>query len=125
VTITNAQRLGKLLFTARQEKGLSTTQLAELAATNQSTIVRLEKGEFAQPSPQLLQRLAHQLDLPLPELYRLAGVPLPALQPYLRAQVGLSEKDTARVQAYIAKLAAKYGGDGTGPSEGADELPEP
>jgi transcriptional regulator with XRE-family HTH domain len=124
MTITDAQRLGRLLAKARAKTGLSTTQLAEAVAVNQSNIVRLEQGQITSPTPALLQRLADRLDLPLNQLYELAGIPLPGLHAYLRTSYGLSEADIARTQEYIDRLAASYGSDGRGPDDGADEAPE-
>lgn len=123
MTISDAQQLGRVLAAARARAGLTSTQLAAAAEVNQSSIVRLEQGQFARPKPALLQRLAQVLGLPLHDLYQLAGIPLPGLQPYLRASYGLSEADAARAQAYIEGLAARYGADGQGPADGADEAP--
>jgi transcriptional regulator with XRE-family HTH domain len=123
MTLSDAQQLGRLLAAGRARAGLSTTQLAAATEVNQSSIVRLEQGQFVRPSPTLLQRLAQVLDLPLNDLYRLADVPLPSLRPYLRASYGLTESDAARAQAYIEKLAANYGATGQGPAGGADEAP--
>ena len=124
MTEANAAQLGQLIRVARQDRGLSTPQLAEAVGIAQSNIVRLEQGQVETPSAALLQRIAVELDLPLTRLYRLAGIPVPALRPYLRADYGLSDQDVARVQAYIEQLAARYGPAGAGPSDGADETPE-
>ncbi len=123
MTISDAEQLGNLLAAARARAGLSTPQLAALTGVSQSNIVRLEQGRIASPSAASLQRLGAALDVPLHELYRLAGIPLPGLQPYLRASYGLSPEDAARAQAYIERLAERYGADGSGPAEGADEAP--
>lgn len=124
MTGANAKHLGQLIRAARGERGLSTTELAQSVGIAQSNIVRLENGQVETPAAALLQRLATELDLPLTRLYRLAGIPVPALQPYLRADYGLNEEDVARVQTYIQQLASQYGADGHGPLEGDDEQPE-
>jgi transcriptional regulator with XRE-family HTH domain len=124
MTQSKSQRLGKTVRTAREAQGLSTHALAELVGVQQSRIVRLEQGKILEPQPKLLHALSQALDLRLVDLYELAGIRMPGLQPYLRAQLGFSDRDTARVQAYIEKLAAKYGADGSGPHDGADEQPE-
>jgi transcriptional regulator with XRE-family HTH domain len=115
--------LGALIRSARQAHGLTTRQLAEMVGWHQSRLVHLEQGAVARPSALLLQRIAQQLEIPLLELYRLAGVPIPALRPYLRAY-GLSPEDTAKAEAYIARLAAEAGSTGPGPLDGLDEQPE-
>lgn len=124
MTDASATQLGQLIRAARQDKGLSTPELAMAVGIAQSNIVRLENGQVETPAAVLLQRLSTQLDLPLTQLYRLAGIPVPALQPYLRADYGLSDQDVTRVQDYIQQLASRYGADGKGPSDGADEQPE-
>ncbi len=75
--------------------GLSKRQLAALAHMGDSTIVRLEQGRFAAPSPAKLSQPAATLHLPLADLFVLAGyfVPdeLPSFEVYLRAKYpGLS-----------------------------------
>jgi transcriptional regulator with XRE-family HTH domain len=120
----NPKALGQQIRSARSAAGLSTWQLAAAVDTNQSTIVRIEQGQFGRPSPDLLERISEKLRLPLTDLYALAGIPLPDLQPYLRAGYGLNEADSEQVRRYIARLAAKYGADGHGPAEGVDEQPE-
>jgi transcriptional regulator with XRE-family HTH domain len=124
MTEADAVHLGRIVRAARQDHGLSTPQLAEAVGIAQSNIVRLEQGHVESPSPVVLQRIATELDLPLTQLYRLAGIPVPALRPYLRADYGLSDQDVAQVQAYIQELASRYGTAGDGPVDGADELPE-
>lgn len=124
MTEANAEQLGQLIRAARQDRGLSTPELARAVGIAQSNIVRLENGQVETPAAVLLQRLSNQLELPLVQLYRLAGIPVPALQPYLRADYGLNEQDVARVQEYIQQLASRYGADGQGPLDGADKQPE-
>lgn len=124
MTDSQAAALGQLLRAARNAKGFSTRQLAEIVGADQSQLVRLEQGKVARPRPGLLLRLGQSLDVRLVDLYELAGIPLPELHPYLRARYGLTDQDTAQVQRYIEKLAAGYGADGSGPLDGADEQPE-
>lgn len=123
MTVSDAEQLGRLLAAARARAGLSTPQLAAITGVSQSNIVRLEQGRIASPSGSSLQRLSTALDVPLHDLYQLAGIPLPGLQPYLRASYGLTPADAARAQAYIERLAQGYGADGNGPPDGADEAP--
>ena len=58
--------------------------------------IRLEQGEIARPDPTLLMELGQELDLPLIELYDLAGIPTPSLRPYLRAKYGLVRMRSTR-----------------------------
>jgi transcriptional regulator with XRE-family HTH domain len=85
-----AKSLGALLSRRRQEAGLSKRQLAALTHMGNSTIVRLEQGQFAAPSPAKLSRLAMALHLPLADIFAMAGyfVPdeLPSFEAYLLAK---------------------------------------
>jgi len=107
LTRQNAKRLGDLISAARARAGLNTTELADLVGVNQSNISRLESGKISSPGPVALTRLSEVLRLPLATLYDLAGIPLPALRPYLRSSVGLSAEDAARAAVYIERLAAE------------------
>ena len=121
---TDIPTLGWLIRRAREAQGLSRRQLADRVGMHHSSLSPLEQGRVSRPTAALLQRLAEQLQLPLRELYALAGVPVPPLRPYLRARYGLSATDSAKAEAYIARLVTRSGGTGTGPLDGDDETPE-
>lgn len=125
----NLQEMGELLTRARLEKGLSLGQLAAVSGLNKSSIMRLERGKFAAPGPDSLSRLAEALGLAAADLFALAGYStprdIPTLRPYLRAKYGqLPEAAIAEVEAYLAAVAAQYGGVDAGPVNGEDEQPE-
>ena len=125
-----AKRLGQYLRDAREAMQLSSRQLATRTGLKDATIVRIELGEFAAPSPDKLARLADALGLPLEDVYALAeySAPsqLPSLSPYLRTKYrGLPTDDVDRIQAYAARLAKRHGVDLSGPAPGEDESPEP
>jgi len=124
MTSQQSKALGEMVRAARHERGLSTRQLGEIVGVNQSQLVRLEQGKTLEPQPSLLQSLSEALDLRLVDIYELAGIRMPSLQPYLRATYGLNPKDTAKAEAYIQRLASKLGSTGHGPDDGADEAPE-
>ncbi len=85
-----AQRLGKLIRERRLAAGLSTHQLGEQIGARNSTIIRLEQGAFAAPSPDKLARIAEVLGISLSDIYSHAGyaVPgdLPGFHTYLPAR---------------------------------------
>ena len=58
-----------LVGEARYEKGMSVRQLAERANISKSYLQRIEAGE-ANPSLEIMVRLARVLELPLEHLYR-------------------------------------------------------
>lgn len=126
----NMQRSGsglpELISQARKAKGLSTHQAAERAGINQSTLVRIESGTHATPTPAVLDGLARGLDLDLADLYALAGytrpTSLPAFTPYLRSKfAGLPAEARAELEQSFRHIADKYGFDADGPAAGEDE----
>lgn len=124
-----AKTLGQLLRQRREALGLSSRQLAKLAGTRDTTIMRLERGAFATPAPDKLLRIAEALGLSLADVYALAGygVPneLPALRPYLRTKYrDLPAPAAAELERYVEQLERKYGFGSHGPVGGEDELPE-
>ncbi|HKA57357.1 MAG TPA: helix-turn-helix transcriptional regulator [Gemmatimonadales bacterium] len=57
---TTEANFGQRLRRLRAREALSQRELAELAGTNVTTIVRLESGEF-QPRPSTIRKLARAL----------------------------------------------------------------
>ena len=85
-----AVRLGKLIRQRRQAMGMSTHELGDRIGTRNSTIIRLEQGAFAAPSPEKLAGIAEALGISLADMFGHAGyvVPddLPGFHAYLPAR---------------------------------------
>mgnify|MGYP000965602044 CR=1 FL=1 len=85
-----AARLGELIRQRRHEVGMSTHELGDRIGAKNSTIVRLEQGAFAAPSPEKLAGIADALGISLADMYGHAGyvVPndLPGFHAYLPAR---------------------------------------
>lgn len=126
-----AKRLGAFLKRYRQAKGWSTYQLAEASGQTQATVVRYEQGEFANPSPERLRRLAEALDVPAGDVLALADYLPPetllSVGPYLRAKYrDLSDDDIAALNRDVERVLNRHGLHGNaGPAPGEDEQPEP
>lgn len=97
---SNLKALGKLIARERARQGLSLETLGNAAGGNRSTILRLERGTFAHPDPEKLQRISRALDLDARDLFALAGyLPsdgLPGFGPYLEAKYGDELSASAR-----------------------------
>ena len=61
-------RLGTVIRTLREAKGMTQVALAKKARIAQSYLVRLELGERKNPSLEILKRLAKALGVPVTEL---------------------------------------------------------
>ena len=105
--------LGSRLRAARDEAGLSIRRLAERVGVHHATVSRIESGEFQQPAPEILQRLAGALEIDVADLLALAGytIPegLPSLPAYLRAKYRMPPEAAAQLSEYFDYLSGKYG----------------
>ena len=116
--------LGAFLRHQREAKGLSTRDVAAVVGVDQAQIVRLEQGHVASPKADVLAGIADYLDLPLADVFGLAGYAapkeLPSFRPYLRAKYhNLPPNAVAELEQTFARIARKYGT--TGPVDGEDE----
>lgn len=123
-----AKTLGRLLRARREELGLSSRQLAERAAMDDATIVRIEQGAFAAPRPDKLSRIAEALGLSLADVFALAdyAVPddLPSFQPYLRSKYrDMPREAVDDLSKAFERIVRKHGYDADGPRDGEDEAP--
>lgn len=124
---TQARRLGKYLQKARAAKGLSGRALSELTGVDDSSIIRIEHGKVAAPSPEKLMKIAEALDLSTADVFERAGYAtpsdLPAMAPYLRTKYDLPPEALEQIERYAKRIAKKHGIAIDGPEPGQDESP--
>jgi len=121
-------QLGGYIQKHRVARGLSGREFARRIEVDTAYVVRLERGDYRAPRPDLLARIAGTLKLPLSDVYAVAGyvVPcdLPSLIPYLRTRYGqLSDEGITALDGYFLKIATSEGLDLSGPAPGEDEKP--
>ncbi len=126
LTPTQARSLGRLIRQYREQRGLGIRGLEAASGVNVSSIVSLERGDILTPQPDTLKALAAALDVPVSDLFTVAGwLPaneLPTLKPYLRAKYRqLDEGAIADLERYAEKLAQQHGP--SGPVNREDEQP--
>lgn len=122
-------KLAAALIRRREELGLSVSGVAVRAGLARSTYLRLETGQISEPRAENLQAIADALELPVGDLYALAGRiskrELPTLQPYLRTKYNLTDDAAQAIQATFQGIADRYGIDFdreySGPRPGEDE----
>lgn len=111
-----AQQLGALIKKEREAKGLSIRGLAAAVGIDPSAVLHFERGSVGSPDPKKLLRIARTLEIPVEDLYALAGYTapegLPEFVPYLRAKydVELPDRAAKEVEEYVAQLKERYGG---------------
>jgi len=107
----NIEKLGKYVRARRHAKGLSLRQAERRSGVDLSYWSRLELGETRSPSPRHLALIARTIDVPVQELYGLAGYylpeQLPSLAPYLRAKYGLDAAAISELQSVFEHIQAR------------------
>ena len=96
--------LGDYLRIAREEKGLSIRALARRVGVDHTYLARVENGERGDPKPELLNRLAAELNVDPAELLAYVGVEpaLPEPRLYFRRKLGV-DADEAEVLARLVE----------------------
>ena len=123
MTPPDLSELGAYIARHRQERGLTQEALGEAVGVSDTTILRLERGDFGRPDPDKLTRIAHALGLEAEDLFALArytaGDGLPGFGPYLRAKFGDDLPPHARreLEQYFEWLRSEHG-------EGTDAKPD-
>jgi transcriptional regulator with XRE-family HTH domain len=101
--------LGEYLRFEREQAGISQRQLAGRVGIHNSYLARLESGETANPSAELLQRIADVLEISSTDLLVFIGVKppegLPELAPYLRAKYHMDEAAIREMAEHMRRLA--------------------
>src|SRR6266852_5433599 len=104
MTGSQAAQLGALIAKARQAKGLTFAQLSELTGYATGWLLRLERGDYEEPAPDRLARLAELLDIPPEKLNRATrgrvADSLPSIDTYFRAKYSLSPEQAERIERY-------------------------
>jgi transcriptional regulator with XRE-family HTH domain len=82
--------LGTFIKKARLAANLTQAQLAWQLEISRPFLSQLERGEYLQPSPSILQNIATVLDISIEDLYAMTGYTLPSGLPeypaYLHAK---------------------------------------
>lgn len=123
---SNQNPLGDTLKQRRLGLHLSIREVARRSNINDANILRIERGDSAQPKPETLRALADALGIDLSDLFALSGYvqpkTLPTFAPYLRSKYAdLPESAAREIEASFAAIAAKHGYDPRGPKRGEDE----
>lgn len=113
MTEEQAQQLGAYVRDIRKAHGASIRGLAAQAGVDSGGLARLEHGNAGMPRPDTLYSIAKALEIPLADMFILAGYTmpedLPSVGPYLRAKYAcLSKKETLAITTIIEGLAAVH-----------------
>lgn len=78
--------VGQIIAEAREKKGISKNQLAELAGISHTEIARIESGERELPNPRVLRKISKYIDVNYNDLMYAAGLgfQVTPLNPFLK-----------------------------------------
>ncbi|MHB8464800.1 MAG: helix-turn-helix domain-containing protein [Acidimicrobiales bacterium] len=112
MTQEQAHQVGEFIREARDRLAMSLRDLASRCGVHATTIRKIEQGQIAQPSPQVLQRIARAIGCDYEDLAALAGVSLPeglpTLPVYLRTKYELSQDEIRQVDGYVRYLREQH-----------------
>jgi transcriptional regulator with XRE-family HTH domain len=107
------KEIGAFIRARREALGLSMADAARESGLHHSYWSYLEMGRYQTPAPNHLRIIAETLQLPLEDLYSLAGydIPkrLPSFKPYMRAKYDLPPEAVADLERYFEMLRNYYG----------------
>ena len=108
MTPTNAKRLGRIISNARKRRHLSIRGLADQLGISFAWLKQLEDGQYLDPSPDRLARIAEALEVEPSSVDRLArgavSDSLPELRTYFRAKYQLRQEEIDKMERYFERL---------------------
>lgn len=122
----DSNRLGEVIYQAREAKGISSRALAERIGVHHSYLNRLQLGHHRRVAPEILAKLAVELDLNLADLYIYAGYALPEELPTFEGLLhtqyrSLPSDDVRALRSHLDYLVDKNSldpsSDGSEPAE--------
>lgn len=105
--------LGDYIRRRRTAKGWTLEEAEAASDVDRTYWSKLELGLFKRPDPRYLARIADALDVPLEDIYALAGYTaaerLPGFTPYLRSKYHMPPEAIVQLEGYFTFLRNQYG----------------
>jgi transcriptional regulator with XRE-family HTH domain len=103
-----ANRIGRLFATARRNKGWSLRQLSNETGISHTWLLKLERGVYLTPAPELLIRVADALGVDPERIERIVkgqmADSLPGVRTYFRAKYDLSPEEIDKIERTVEDL---------------------
>jgi transcriptional regulator with XRE-family HTH domain len=107
-----AHRIGRMIATARRNKGWSLRQLSNETSISHTWLLKLERGEYLTPAPDLLIRVADALGVDPERIDRIAkgqmSDNLPGVRTYFRAKYDLSAEEIDAIERTVQDIQRKH-----------------
>jgi transcriptional regulator with XRE-family HTH domain len=114
VTKEQAQRIGRMITTARRNKGWSLRRLSTESGISPPWLLKLERGEYVTPAPERLIRVADALHLDPERIERIVkgqmSENLPGMRTYFRAKYDLSPDEIDEIERTVKDIQHKHEG---------------
>src|ERR1019366_5630049 len=112
MTEQQAQRLGALIRSAREAKGLSVREVSTEMGLTHSWLGYLETGRSLEPLPDRVAMLAEMLEIDPAEIDRVSGdylaQSLPTVRTYFRSKGKATQAELEELERVVAEVQAKY-----------------
>jgi transcriptional regulator with XRE-family HTH domain len=109
-----AQRIGRMIATARRNKGWSLRQLSNETGISHTWLLKLEHGEYVTPAPDRLIRVADALGVDPERIERVVkgqmSDSLPGVRTYFRAKYDLSAEEIDEIERTVKDIQTKHEG---------------
>lgn len=107
-----AQRIGRMIATARHNKGWSLRQLSNETGLSHTWLLKLERGEYVTPAPDRLIRVTDALGVDPERIERVVkgqmADSLPGVRTYFRAKYDLSQEDIDKIERTVEDLQRNH-----------------
>jgi transcriptional regulator with XRE-family HTH domain len=109
-----ANRIGRMIATARRNRGWSLRQLGNETGISHTWLRKLERGDYLSPASDLLIRVADALSIDLERIDRIAegqmSDSLPTARTYFRAKYNLSAEDIDQIERTMQDIQRNHEG---------------
>lgn len=112
MTKEQAQRVGRMIATARRNRGWSLRRLSGETGISHVWLMRLERGDYASPASDKLVLIADALSVDPERIERIAkgqvSNHLPGLRTYFRAKYELSLEEIDAIERTVEDIQRKH-----------------
>jgi transcriptional regulator with XRE-family HTH domain len=109
-----AHRIGRMIATTRRNKGWSLRQLSNQTSISHTWLLKLERGEYLTPAPDLLIRVAEALGIDPDRIDRVVkgqmSDNLPGVRTYFRAKYDLSAEEIDQIERTVEDIQRNHKG---------------
>ena len=112
MTKEQAKRIGRMIATARRNRGWSLRRLSTESGISPPWLLRLERGEYTTPAPERLIRVADALHVDPERIERIVkgqiSENLPGVRTYFRAKYDLTLEEIDEIERTVQAVQRSH-----------------